>query len=103
MPLLYTERLTTPVYSRGGACPRPGRPPISPKVRAYGGATLWSPVVEESEKEMMYSSTGNPILSLEDESSITSSIHSAEKERPYILAVDDDQSILSMLMPRLES
>jgi hypothetical protein len=36
MPLLYTKRLTTPVYSRGGACPRPGTAPTTPKVRAYG-------------------------------------------------------------------
>src|SRR5258708_38809763 len=30
MPLLYTKRLAKPVYSRGGACPRPGRPPTLP-------------------------------------------------------------------------
>lgn len=36
MPLLYTERLSTPVYSRGRVCPRPGTPPIPPKVRVYG-------------------------------------------------------------------
>ena len=52
---------------------------------------------------MMYSSIGDCILSIEDESSITSSIPPAETERPYILAVDDDQSILSMLMSLLES
>ena len=57
--------------------------------------------MEESEKEMMYSSPGNPILSIDDESSITSSIPPAETERPYILAVDDDRSILSMLMSLL--
>jgi hypothetical protein len=53
----------------------------------------WSPIVEESEKEMMYSGPGNPILFIDDESSITSSIPPAETERPYILAVDDDRSI----------
>ncbi len=50
---------------------------------------------------MMYSSPGNPILSIDDESLITSSIPPAETERPYILAVDDDRSILSMLMSLL--
>jgi CheY-like chemotaxis protein len=55
--------------------------------------------VEESEMEMLYSSPGNPILSIEDESSIPP----AETEHPYILAVDDDQSILSMLMSLLGS
>ena len=50
---------------------------------------------------MMYSSPGNPILYIDDESSITSSIPPAETERPYILAVDDDRSILSMLMSLL--
>src|SRR5258708_34526024 len=30
MPLLYTKRLPTPVYSRGGARPRPGTVPIPP-------------------------------------------------------------------------
>jgi len=53
--------------------------------------------------EMLYSSPGNPILSIEDESSILSSIPPAETEHPYILAVDDDQSILSMLMSLLGS
>src|SRR5258708_33633791 len=61
--------------------------------------TLWSLVLEESEMEMLYSSPGNPILSIEDESSIPP----ADTERPYILAVDDDQSILSMLMSLLGS
>jgi CheY-like chemotaxis protein len=53
--------------------------------------------VEEGEKEMMYSRPGKPILSIDDESSIPP----AETERPYILAVDDDRSILSMLMSLL--
>jgi two-component system phosphate regulon response regulator PhoB len=57
--------------------------------------------VEESEKEMMYSSPGNPMLSIEDESSIPSAIPAAETEHPYILAVDDDRSILSLLMSLL--
>src|SRR5258707_11582617 len=52
---------------------------------------------------MMYSSTCNPILYIDDESSITPSIPPAETERPYILAVDDDRSILSMLMSLLAS
>jgi CheY-like chemotaxis protein len=52
---------------------------------------------------MIYSSTDNPILCIEDESSIPSSIPPAETEHPYILAVDDDQCILSMLMSLLES
>src|SRR5258708_10636014 len=43
LPLLYTERLTTPVYSRGGACPRPGTAPITPKVRAYGASPCGCP------------------------------------------------------------
>lgn len=47
---------------------------------------------------MMYSSTGNPILSIEDGSSIPPS----ETEHPYILVVDDDQSIVSMLLSLLE-
>jgi CheY-like chemotaxis protein len=59
--------------------------------------------VEKSEKEMMYSSPGNPMLSIEDESSILSSIPPAETEHPYILAVDDEQSILSLLMSLLGS
>jgi CheY-like chemotaxis protein len=59
--------------------------------------------VEKSEKEMMYSSPGNPMLSIEDESSILSSIPPAETEHPYILIVDDEQSILSLLMSLLES
>ena len=46
---------------------------------------------------MIYSSPGNPILSIEDESSI----HPVETEHPYVLAVDDDWSILSMLMSLL--
>src|SRR5260370_31945247 len=50
---------------------------------------------------MLYSSPGNPILSIEDESSMPSSIPPAETEHPYILAVDGDQSILSMLMSLL--
>ena len=51
---------------------------------------------------MIYSSTDNPILCIEDESSIPSSIPPAETEHPYILAVDDDQTILSMLISLLE-
>jgi CheY-like chemotaxis protein len=50
-------------------------------------------------KEMKYTSIGNPMISIDDESSIPQ----AETERPYILVVDDDQSILSMLMSLLES
>src|SRR5260370_26220516 len=50
---------------------------------------------------MMYSRQDNPNLSIDDESSITASIPPAETERPYILAVDDDRSILSMLMSLL--
>ena len=53
----------------------------------------------ESEKEMQYTSTGNAIISVDNESSIPYS----ETERPYILAVDDDQSILSLLMSLLET
>src|SRR5258708_16963195 len=48
---------------------------------------------------MKYTSIVNPILSGDDESSIPQT----ETERPYILVVDDDQSILSMLMSLLES
>ena len=48
---------------------------------------------------MKYTSKVNPILSGDDESSIPQT----ETERPYILVVDDDQSILSMLMSLLES
>jgi CheY-like chemotaxis protein len=48
---------------------------------------------------MMYSSPGHPVLSIED----ASSIPPAETEQPYILAVDDEQSILSLLMSLLES
>ena len=48
-------------------------------------------------KEMMYSSPGNPILSIED----ASSLPPAETEHPYILLVDDERSILSLLMSLL--
>ncbi len=48
---------------------------------------------------MQYTSMGNPILSLDDESSIPQ----AETEYPYILVVDDDQSIVSMLLSLLET
>ena len=48
---------------------------------------------------MKYTSKVNPILSIDDESSIPPT----ETERPYILVVDDDQSILSMLISLLES
>jgi len=57
--------------------------------------------VGESEKEMLYSSPSNPILSVDSESSILSSLPPAETERPYILAVDDERPILSMLMSLL--
>ena len=50
---------------------------------------------------MLYSSPGNPILSVDSESSIPSLLPPAETEHPYILAVDDDRSILSMLMSLL--
>jgi len=43
------------------------------------------------------------MLSIEDESSVLSSIPPAKTERPYILAVDDEQSILSLLMSLLET
>src|SRR5260370_7192978 len=55
--------------------------------------------MQESEKEMKYTSIVNPILSIDDGSSIPQT----ETERTYILVVDDDQSILSMLMSLLES
>jgi CheY-like chemotaxis protein len=55
--------------------------------------------VEESEKDMLYSGAGNPILSIDDGSSIPP----AETENPYILVVDDDQSIVSMLLSLLET
>jgi CheY-like chemotaxis protein len=58
-----------------------------------------SRVRQESEKEMKDTSIVNPILSIDDGSSIPQT----ETERPYILVVDDDQSILSMLMSLLES
>ncbi len=48
---------------------------------------------------MQYTSMGNPILSLDDGSSIPQ----AETEYPYILVVDDDQSIVSMLLSLLET
>src|SRR5258708_19523394 len=48
---------------------------------------------------MQYSSAGNPIMSIED----ASSIPRAETEHPYILVVDDDQSIVSMLLSLLET
>src|SRR5258708_4317015 len=42
-PYSTTKRLAKPVYSRGGACPRPGTPPTLPQVRAYGAIPLRSP------------------------------------------------------------
>ena len=48
---------------------------------------------------MQYTSMGNPILSIDDGSSIPQ----AETENPYILVVDDDQSIVSMLLSLLET
>jgi CheY-like chemotaxis protein len=48
---------------------------------------------------MQYTSTGNAITSVDDVSSIPES----ETERPYILAVDDDRDILSLLMSLLET
>ena len=55
--------------------------------------------MEEGEKEMQYTSTGNAIISVDNASSIPES----ETEHPYILAVDDDQSILSLLLSLLET
>jgi CheY-like chemotaxis protein len=55
--------------------------------------------VEESEKEMQYISPGNAIISVDNASSIPES----ETERPYILAIDDERAILSLLMSLLES
>jgi CheY-like chemotaxis protein len=48
---------------------------------------------------MQYTSTGNAINSIDNASSIPES----ETERPYILAVDDDRAILSLLMSLLET
>lgn len=64
-----------------------------------GRVSLWSSVVEESEREMKYCRTGNPILIVEDEPSIPP----VEMEYPYILIVDDDQPIVSLLMSLLET
>jgi CheY-like chemotaxis protein len=61
--------------------------------------TSRSPIVEENEKEMQYTSTGNAIIPADNVSSIPES----ETEGPYILAVDDDQAILSLLMSLLET
>ncbi|HLI05336.1 MAG TPA: response regulator [Ktedonobacteraceae bacterium] len=52
---------------------------------------------------MMFSSPGHPHLTIKDESSIASSIPPTKTERPYILAVDDNWSVLSTLMSLLES
>jgi CheY-like chemotaxis protein len=60
-------------------------------------------VVEENKKPMMFSSSGHPILSIKDESSIASSLPATETEHPYILVVDDDRAILSTLMSLLKS
>src|SRR5258708_29777424 len=92
-----------PSSSRDRACPCPGCDAASPRNRIRQQSPLWSPVVEKSEKEMMYSSPGNPMLSIEDESAIPSSIPPTETEHPYILAVDDEQSILSLLVSLLGS
>jgi hypothetical protein len=43
MPLLYTAYASRFVYSRGGACPRPGTSLILLKVRASGGIPLQVP------------------------------------------------------------
>src|SRR5258707_13969658 len=48
---------------------------------------------------MQYTNMGNSILSIDD----VSSIPPAETENPYILVVDDDQSIVSMLLSLLET
>ena len=48
---------------------------------------------------MQYTSMGNPILFIDD----ASSIPQAETENSYILVVDDDQSIVSMLLSLLET
>src|ERR1700694_256304 len=48
MPLLYTKRIAKPVYSRGGACPRPGTPPTLPQVHASGGIPLRVPWNDET-------------------------------------------------------
>src|SRR5258706_2230380 len=48
---------------------------------------------------MQYTNMGNAILSIDDGSSIPQ----AETENPYILVVDDDQSIVSMLLSLLET
>ena len=48
---------------------------------------------------MQYTGTDSAIISVDNASSIPGS----ETERPYILAVDDDQSILSLLMSLLET
>jgi CheY-like chemotaxis protein len=48
---------------------------------------------------MQYTSMGNTILSIDDGFSIPQ----AETENPYILVVDDDQSIVSMLLSLLET
>ena len=48
---------------------------------------------------MQYTNMGNTILSIDDGSSIPQ----AETENPYILVVDDDRSIVSMLLSLLET
>ncbi|HEX6478833.1 MAG TPA: response regulator [Ktedonobacteraceae bacterium] len=48
---------------------------------------------------MQYSSTGNPMMSIEDGSSLPP----VEREHSYILVVDDDRSIVSLLLSLLES
>lgn len=48
---------------------------------------------------MQYTTEGHSILTLNDASAIPSS----ETERPYVLVVDDDQAILSVVMFLLET
>ena len=48
---------------------------------------------------MQYTSTGDAIIAVDN----ASSIPETETERPYILAIDDDQAILSLLMSLLET
>jgi DNA-binding response OmpR family regulator len=48
---------------------------------------------------MQYTTEGNPILAIDD----ASAIPWTETERAYVLVVDDDQSILSVVMLLLET
>jgi len=63
------------------------------------GVSLWSSLMKAGEKEMWYSCTGNPMMSIED----WSSIPPAETEHPYILIVDDHQPMVSLLISLLET